>query len=119
MAAAQVRVGKLLQKRSVPSIVKVGDKVWLDSRHTPIDIPYKLTAQWFGPFVVTAARGAQVILDLPDTFGKAHRRVNIRRLEERDEAFGDSNIPPRPMVGVDGVEKFEIRRISNSRTYKG
>ena len=51
-----------------------------------------------------------------------HIGVNIRRLkffEERDEAFGDSNVPPRPMVGVDGVEKFEIRRISNSRTHKG
>jgi len=122
MAAAQVRLGKLLHKRSVPSVVKIGDKVWLDSKHTPIDIPYKLTARWFGPFVVTAARGAQVTLDLPDTFGKAHRRVNIRRLkffEERDAAFGDANVPPRPVVGVDGVTKFEIRRISNSRIYKG
>ena len=72
--------------------------------------------------MVTADRGAQVTLDLPDTFGKAHRRVNIRRLkfcEERDEAFGDSSIPPLPMVCVDGIEKFEIRWISNARTNKG
>ena len=62
------------------------------------------------------------MLDLPDTFGKAHHRVNIRRLkffEERDEAFGDSNQPPQLMVGMDGIEKFEVCQISNASTYKG
>ena len=91
MAAAQVRLGQLLAKRCTPADVKVGDKVWLDSRHTPIAVPYKLTTRWFGPFVVMEVRGAQVILDLPTTFGKAHRKVNIRRLkffEERDERLG-------------------------------
>jgi hypothetical protein len=61
----------------MPSAVKVGDKVWLD--HTPVDIPYKLTARWFGPFEVLESRGAQVTLDLPETFGKAHHKVNIRQ----------------------------------------
>ena len=41
MAASQVRLGHLLEKRSVASRVVPGDKVWLDSKHTPIDIPYK------------------------------------------------------------------------------
>jgi len=45
MAAAQVRMGQLLEKPSTPSAVKVIDKVWLDSKHTPVDIPYKLTAR--------------------------------------------------------------------------
>ena len=58
MAASQVRVGHLLEKRSVPSRVVAGDKVWLDSKHTPIDIPYKLTARWFGPFKVLSSDGA-------------------------------------------------------------
>jgi len=49
MAAAQVWMGQLLEKRSIPSAVKVGDKVWLDLKHTPVDIPYKLTARSFGP----------------------------------------------------------------------
>jgi len=37
MAASQVRLGHLLEKRSVASRVVSGDKVWLDSKHTPID----------------------------------------------------------------------------------
>ena len=49
MASSQVRFGHLLEKRSVASRVVPGDKVWLDSKHIPIDIPYKLTARWFGP----------------------------------------------------------------------
>ena len=48
-----------------------GDKVWLDSKHTPIDIPYKLTARWFGPFEVLSSDGAAVTLDLPETFFKS------------------------------------------------
>ena len=90
MAAAQVQMGQLLEKCSTPSAVKVGDKLWLDSKHTPVDIPYELTARWFGPFEVLESRGAQVTLDLPETFGKAHHKVNIHWLKfckERDARF--------------------------------
>jgi len=81
MAAGQVRLGRLLQSQSTPAVVKVGDQVWLDSSHVKVVVPYKLTALWFGPFVVLEAQGAQKTLDLPATFGKAHRRVNIRCLK--------------------------------------
>ena len=50
MTAAHARLGHLLAKRSRPATLNVGDLVWLDSRHTPNDIPFKLTARWFGPF---------------------------------------------------------------------
>ena len=50
MAAIQVGLGQLLEKRTVPSTVKVGDEVWLDPKNKPVKIPYKLTARWFGPF---------------------------------------------------------------------
>ena len=52
MAALQVRLGHLLEKRSVVP----GDKVWLDSKQTPIDIPYKLTTRWFGPVLRWSCR---------------------------------------------------------------
>ena len=108
MASSQVRLGHLQEKRSVASRVVPGDKVWLDSKHTPIDIPYKLTARWFGPFEVlsSTADGAAVTLDLPQTFGKAHRKVNIRRLkfyEERDSCFGPADARPEPLIGNGGV----------------
>jgi hypothetical protein len=122
MAASQVRLGHLLEKRSVASRVVPGDKVWLDSKHTPIDIPYKLTARWFGPFEVLSSDGAAVTLDLPETFGKAHRKVNIRRLkfyEERDSCFGPADARPEPLIANGGVARYEVRRISNSRNHKG
>ena len=68
MAAAQVKLGQLLEKRSTPSVVTVEDKVWLDSKHVPVDVPYKLKSHWFGPFQVLEAAGTQVTLDLPATF---------------------------------------------------
>jgi len=122
MAAAQVRLGHLLERRSTPSTLAVGDKVWLDSKHTPADIPYKLTARWFGPFEVTSVQGVQVTLDLPETFGKAHRQVNIRRLkffEARDECFGAADERPTPLQGNAGVTRYEVNRISNARVHKG
>ena len=88
------------------AILQVGDLVWMDSRHTPNDIPFKLTARWFRPFTVLQVKGAQATLDLPSTFGKAHRQVNIARLkffEPRDSTLGDANLRPQPLWGHDGV----------------
>jgi len=85
-------------------------------------VPYKLTVCWFRPFVVLEANGAQVTLDLPATFGKAHRRVNIRRLkffEAQDAQFGTAFLPPRPLPGVDGSDMYEVSRICASRILKG
>jgi len=59
MTAAQARLGHLLAKRSRPATRNVGDLVWLNSRHTPNDVPFKLTARWFGPFTVLQVKGAQ------------------------------------------------------------
>ena len=118
MAAAQVRLGHLLEKRSILSTMSVGDKVWLNSQHTPVDIPYKLTSRWFGPFEVVAVHGAQITLDLPETFGKAHRQVNIPRLnffEVQDACSGESDARPTPLVDV---TRYEVNWISNVRTHK-
>jgi len=105
IAVSQVRLGHLLEKSSVASRVVPGNKVWLDSKHTPIDIAYKLTARWFGPFEVLSSDGAAVTLDLPETFGKAHRKVNIRRLkfyEERDSCFGPADVRTEPLIANGG-----------------
>ena len=99
-----------------------GDKVWLDFKHTPIDIPYKLTARWFGPFEVLSSDGATVTLDFSETFGKAHRKVNIRRLkfyEKRDSYFGPADVRLEPLIANGGVARYEVSRISNARNHKG
>ena len=87
-----------------------------------VAVPYALTACWFRPFVVLEAKGAQVTLDLLATFSKAHWQVNIRRLEffeARDAQFGTADQPPRPLLGVDGSDMYEVSRICASRILKG
>ena len=72
--------------------------MWLDLRHTPIVVPCKLKARWFGPFLVMEVQDAQATLDLPSTFDKAPRKVNIHGLnffDERDARFGSFNMPPQ------------------------
>jgi len=121
MAAAQVCLGQILAKRVTPSCIKVGDLVWMDSKHTPNDVPYKLTAQWFGPFKLLEVRGAQAILDLPPSFGKTHNRINMSPLkffEARDAEQGEGDTAPEPLLGHDGVMHYEIKRICNARTHK-
>jgi len=112
-SAAQARLGHVLAKRSLPATLNVGDLLWMDSRHTPNDIPFKLTARWFGPFTVLQVKGAQATLDLPSTFSKAHRQVNIVRLEffePRDSELRDANLRSQPLWDHDGVPHYEISR---------
>jgi len=45
MAAAQVRLGQMLAKQVTPACITAGDLVWMDSKHTPNDVPYKLSAR--------------------------------------------------------------------------
>ena len=100
-------------KASTQAVVKVGDQIWLDSSHVKVAVPYKLTARWSGPFVVLETKGAQVTLNLPATFGKAHRRVNVRRLkffEARDAQIGTADQLPRPLPGVDGSDNSWVLR---------
>jgi len=121
MAAAQVRLGQMLEKRVTLACIKVGDLVWMDSKHTPNDVPYKLTARWFGPFKVLEVRDAQAILDLPPSFGKTHNRINMSRLkffEARDDKLAEADAASEPFLGYDGVMHYEIERICNARTHK-
>ena len=71
---------------------------------------------------VLQVKGAQATLDLPSTFGKVHRQVNIARLknfEPRDSKLGDANLRTQPLWGHDGVSHYEISRICNVRCHKG
>ena len=45
MAAAQVRLGQMLAKQVTPACITAGDLVWMDSKHTPNDVSYKLSAR--------------------------------------------------------------------------
>jgi len=121
MTAAQLRLGQMLAKRVTPACITAGDLVWMDFKQTPNNVPYKLSARWFGPFRVLEVRGAQAILDLPPSFGKTHNHINMSQLkflEARDAELGEIDTAPEPLLGHDGVMHYEIKRICNARTHK-
>jgi len=77
---------------------------------------------------VLSSDGAAVTLDLPEKFGKAHRKVNIRRLkfivkstfeDLNSTCFGPADVRPEPLIANGGVARYEVRRISNVRIHKG
>ena len=124
-AAAQVRLGAMLDLRSRAADVKVGDAVWLDGSHNTVagtQLPAKLAARWYGPFTVLEVRGAAVRLRLPAELGNMSDVVNVRRLrfaEVRDVAFADDDdVAPSPIADGSGVQRWEIRRICCDRIHK-
>ena len=121
VAAAQARLGRVLDARSTPSTIVVGDRVWMDSVHLPHQIPSKLANKWFGPYTVLAVHGVAVCLDLPAEMGHASNMVNMRRLkffEARDVALEVDDVPLRPLADGAGVQRWEIRRIVGHRLHK-
>ena len=100
VAAAQARLGRVLDARSTPSKIAVGDKVWMDSVHLPHQIPSKLANKWFGPYTVLSVHDIAEHLDLPAELGHASSMVHVRRLkffEARDVAFGTDDVPLKPL----------------------
>ena len=126
VAASQVRIGRLLNRRYRPAALRPGDWVWLDGAHNTvggIQIPAKLAARWFGPYQVLEVKpgGAAVRLDLPPELGNMSDVVNIRRLRfdpPRDAALDDgSTAAPQPLLGADGLPRWEVRRILAHRIH--
>ena len=53
-------------------------------------------------------------LDLPEMFGKAHCKVNFRRLkfyEERDSCFGPAEVRPEPLIANGGVVRYDMKYV--------
>lgn len=121
VAAAQVRIGRILDARSTPATIAVGDLVWMDGAYLPHQIPSKLANKWFGPYRVLSVHVVAVRLDLPAALGKVSNLVNMRSLkffELRDSVFGESDLPLEPLRAGDGVQRWEVRRILGQRLHK-
>ena len=97
---AQARIGIPFDVLDRPSDVKVGDYMYLDGKHVPIQVPLKFSSRWFGSFRVLVMRGPVVQLDLPDTLGKMSPWVNVRCLKFFEECHED----------LTGPDEFKGRR---------
>jgi hypothetical protein len=121
VAAAQVRLGRMMAQRAKPAEVKPGDQMYLDAspEHSPPhQVPYKLANRWMGPFAALEVRGPVVRLDLPPELGKITPWVHVRRLkffEQRDADFSDFDAPAVPVGGGQGVLRYEIHRVWGHR----
>ena len=126
VAAAGVKLGRLVSRRSTPASVKVGDFVWLDGGSKISQAAAKLSPRWYGPFRVDKVLGSGATVRL-DFSPAPHLRavsdiVNVRRLkffEQRDAALCQGDEEVAPIVRADGTQLFEVDRIEGHRTYKG
>ena len=126
VAAAGVKLGRLVSLRSTPASVKVGDFVWLDGGSKISQAAAKLSPRWYGPFRVDKVLGSGGTVRL-DFSPAPHLRavsdiVNVRRLkffEQRDAALCQGDEEVAPIVRADGTQLFEVDRIEGHRTYKG
>lgn len=107
------------RNRGTAPSFKVGDKVWLNSRHINTDCPKKkFDDKWLGPYSITkvVSRNAYK-LKLPPSFGRVHPVFNVSLLR----SFVEDVIAERPRpkaslpVIVDGQEEYKVERILDSR----
>jgi hypothetical protein len=122
VAAAQVRLVRLLDQRANPAEVKPGDQIYLDAspQHSPPhQVPYKLANRWMGPYVALDVRVPSVRLDLPPELGKISPWVNVRRLKffkQRDADFTGLEGPVKVLGATAHRASFRPRSIwSNGR----
>ena len=126
VAAAGVKLGRLVAARTTPAAVRVGDMVWLDGGSRISQAAAKFSPRWFGPFRVdkVIGSGSTVCLDFSPA---PHLRmvsdvVPVQRLkffEQRDAALCDGEEEVAPLVRNDGTLAFEVDRFEGHRTYKG
>ena len=126
VTAAGVRLGTVLASRSTPVKVSVGDLVWVDGGPKVSQVASKLAPRWFGPFPVLEVfpSGGTVRLDFTAAphLGRHSSVRNVRHLkffEPRDNAFCDGDEEVAPLVGPDGVQKWEIAGFEGHRRVRG
>ncbi|KIN99019.1 hypothetical protein M404DRAFT_30829 [Pisolithus tinctorius Marx 270] len=94
----------------------VGDMVWLETSQISLsDCPSrKLTEQWIGPYKVVSLKPNAVELKLPKTL-KIHPVVNVSWVKPyKGPLEGQTVTHPRPVVGHEGDEEFEVEFVVNS-----
>ena len=110
--------------RGRQAILKVGDKVWLDSRNIKTTRPTKkLDDRWFGPFPIkkVISRNAYE-LKLTPAFKKIHpvfhitllRKFEADEIRERPKATN-----PPPKIDEEGEEHYEVEALLDWRNQGG
>jgi hypothetical protein len=104
--------------------LKVGDKVWLESRNIKTKRPTKkLDDKWFGPFPITQVISENAYkLKLTRAFAGIHpvfhvtllRKAPLDEIEERPRAEH-----PPPVIDAEGKIAYEVEGVLDSRLRRG
>ncbi|SJK99876.1 uncharacterized protein ARMOST_03187 [Armillaria ostoyae] len=104
--------------RNLAPPFKVGDKVFLSSKHIKTTRPTaKFAEKFLGPFEIIAQPGSHSFtLKLPSDLHAIHPVFHVSQLEPVEENTIPNHIqPPLPPVEVDGEEQYEIAQILDSK----
>ncbi|XP_041419736.1 uncharacterized protein LOC121393946 [Xenopus laevis] len=109
------------RKRRKGSEFRVGDLVWLSTRHIKLPCPSKKLGQRFlGPFpIIRRVNEVTFKLKLPATY-RIHPVFHVALLKPvvKNTFSGRDHSPPAP-VTIEGVEEFEVEAILDSRYRRG
>ena len=104
--------------RNLAPPFKVGDRVFLSSKHIKTTRPTaKFAEKFLGPFEIIAQPGSHSFtLKLPLDLRAIHPVFHVLQLEPVEEnTIPNRTQPPPPPVEVDGEEQYEIAQILDSK----
>ncbi|SJL07239.1 uncharacterized protein ARMOST_10582 [Armillaria ostoyae] len=104
--------------RNLAPPFKVGDKVFLSSKHVKTTCPTaKFAEKFLSPFEIIAQPGSHSFtLKLPSDLHAIHPVFHVSQLEPVEEnTIPNRTQPLLPLVEVDGEEQYEIAQILDSK----
>ncbi len=104
--------------RNPAPLFKVGDKVFLSSKHIKTTHPTaKFAEKFLGPFEIISQPGSHsFMLKLPSDLRTIHPVFHISQLEPVEEnTIPNRTQPPPPPVEVEGEEQYKIAHILDSK----
>ena len=121
MARAQERYTKQANKHRREVDFKVGDKVWVTTRHWQTDRPSKkLANQMEGPYEILEQVGHSFKLKLLDSM-KVHPVFHAEKLRKdpNNPLPGQANPEPPPLELEDGETEYEVQEVLAARLVRG
>jgi hypothetical protein len=121
MARTQERYTTQANKHRRPVDFKVGDKVWVTTRHWHIDRPSrKLANQMEGPYEILEQVGHSFKLKLPDSM-KIHPVFHAEKLrrDPNNPLPGQANPEPPPLELEDGETEYEVQEVLAVKLVRG
>ncbi len=106
------------KRRNPAPPFKIGDKVYLSSKHIKTTHPTaKFMEKFLGPFKIIAQPGSHsFMLKLPLDLCAIHPVFHVSQLEPVEEnTIPNRTQPPPPPVEVDGEEQYKIAQILDSK----